>query len=39
MFAALFLISMTGILIFLFFTGLSWLLLHRWHDSMRVRER
>ncbi len=39
MFAALFLISITGILIFLFFTGLSWLLLHRWHDSMRSRER
>ena len=39
MFAALFLISLTGILIFLFFTGLSWLLLHRWHDSMRTRER
>jgi NitT/TauT family transport system permease protein len=39
MFAALFLISMTGILIFLFFTGLSWVLLHRWHDSMRARER
>lgn len=39
MFAALLLISITGILIFLFFTGLSWLLLHRWHDSMRVRER
>lgn len=39
MFAALFLISITGILIFLFFTILSWLLLHRWHDSMRSRER
>ena len=39
MFAALFLISVTGILIFVFFTGLSWLLLHRWHDSMRTRER
>ncbi len=39
MFAALFLISISGILIFLFFTGLSWLLLHRWHDSMRSRER
>ncbi len=39
MFAALFLISITGILIFLFFTGLSWVLLHRWHDSMRTRER
>ena len=39
MFAALFLISITGILIFLFFTGLSYLLLHRWHDSARGRER
>jgi NitT/TauT family transport system permease protein len=39
MFAALFLISLTGILIFLFFTSVSWLLLHRWHDSMRSRER
>jgi NitT/TauT family transport system permease protein len=39
MFAALFLISVTGILIFLFFTGLSYLLLHRWHDSARGRER
>jgi NitT/TauT family transport system permease protein len=39
MFAALLLISVTGILIFLFFTSLSWLLLHKWHDSMRTRER
>jgi NitT/TauT family transport system permease protein len=39
MFAALFLISVTGILIFLFFTGVSYLLLHRWHDSARGRER
>ncbi len=39
MFAALLLISLTGILIFLFFTGLSYLLLHRWHDSARGRER
>jgi NitT/TauT family transport system permease protein len=39
MFAALLLISLTGILIFLFFTGLSWMLLHRWHDSMRAREK
>ena len=38
MFAALFLISITGILIFLFFTGLSYLLLHRWHESARGRE-
>ena len=39
MFAALLLISVTGICIFLFFTGLSYLLLHKWHDSMRTRER
>ncbi len=39
MFAALFLISVTGICIFLFFTGVSYLLLHRWHDSARGRER
>ncbi len=37
MFAALTLISATGILIFLFFTGVSWLLLGRWHDSARDR--
>ena len=39
MFAALFLISITGITIFLFFTGVSYILLHRWHDSARTRER
>jgi NitT/TauT family transport system permease protein len=39
MFAALFLISLAGILIFVFFTGVSYLLLHRWHDSARGRER
>ena len=39
MFAALLLISVTGILIFVFFTVLSYILLHRWHDSMRTRER
>ena len=39
MFAALFLISITGILrSIVFFTALSWLLLHRWHDSARSRE-
>ena len=38
MFAALTLISVAGILIFLFFTALSWLLLGRWHDSARKRE-
>jgi NitT/TauT family transport system permease protein len=38
MFAALTLISLTGILIFLFFTLLSRLLLGRWHDSERRRE-
>ena len=38
MFAALILISLTGIVIFMFFTFVSWLLLHRWHDSARKRE-
>ncbi|GGG36523.1 ABC transporter permease [Chelatococcus composti] len=38
MFAALFLISVAGILIFLIFTALSHLLLHRWHESARRRE-
>ena len=37
MFAALALISATGILIYVFFAGLSTLLLHRWHDSARKR--
>lgn len=37
MFAALVLISLTGIAIFLFFTALSSLLLGRWHDSARSR--
>ncbi len=39
MFAALVLISIAGIAIFLFFTALSWLLLGRWHDSARQREQ
>ena len=38
MFAALVLISLTGILIYLFLTTISHLLLHRWHDSARKRE-
>lgn len=38
MFAALVLICLTGILIFLFFTLLSQLILGRWHDSARKRE-
>jgi len=38
MFAALLLISVAGILIFLFFTALSYLLLRRWHESARGRE-
>ncbi len=38
MFAALVLISVAGIAIFLFFSALSWLLLGRWHDSARTRE-
>jgi NitT/TauT family transport system permease protein len=38
MFAALLLISLTGIVIFLFFSALSHVLLRRWHDSARKRE-
>ena len=38
MYAALFLISATGILIFLFFTALTNLLLRRWHESAIQRE-
>ena len=37
MFAALALISDSGILIYLVFTVLSWALLSRWHDSARER--
>jgi NitT/TauT family transport system permease protein len=39
MFAALALISVTGILIYLTLAGVSRLLLGRWHDSARSRER
>ena len=38
MYAALILISLTGIVIFMFFTVVSWAMLHRWHDSARKRE-
>jgi NitT/TauT family transport system permease protein len=38
MFAALALISLTGIAIYLALSALSYLLLHRWHDSARSRE-
>jgi NitT/TauT family transport system permease protein len=38
MYAALFLISGAGIVIFLFFTGLTHLLLRRWHESAIKRE-
>ena len=38
MFAALLLISVTGIAIFVTLSALSHLLLHRWHDSARTRE-
>ena len=39
MFAALLLISVAGIMIYLFLTAFSYLLLRRWHDSARGRER
>jgi len=38
MFAALLLISVAGILIYLLLTAISNLLLRRWHDSARRRE-
>jgi len=38
MFAALFLIAMTGIAIYVALSALSTLLLRRWHDSARKRE-
>ncbi|MGO9742600.1 MAG: ABC transporter permease [Roseiarcus sp.] len=38
MFAALFLISAVGIIIYVVLSGLSYLLLHRWHESARTRE-
>jgi NitT/TauT family transport system permease protein len=39
MFAALLLISVAGIMIYLVLTAFSHLLLRRWHDSARGRER
>lgn len=39
MFAALFLLSIAGIVIFFALSGLSHLLLRRWHESAVVRER
>jgi NitT/TauT family transport system permease protein len=39
MFAALFLITVTGIALFLIMVGLSKLVLGRWHDSEREHER
>jgi NitT/TauT family transport system permease protein len=39
MFAAVILISITGIIIFMAFSLLSYLVLHRWHESAVRRER
>ncbi|MFO1036982.1 MAG: ABC transporter permease [Geminicoccaceae bacterium] len=38
MFAGLLLLALTGIAIYLLFTALSWLLLHKWHESALRRE-
>jgi NitT/TauT family transport system permease protein len=38
MFAGLLLLALTGVAIFLIFSWLSWLLLHRWHESAVRRE-
>jgi NitT/TauT family transport system permease protein len=39
MYAGLVLLSLSGILIFAVFTLLSWLILHKWHESAARRER
>lgn len=39
MFAAIILISVTGVMIFMFMTFLSWLFLHKWHESAIKREQ
>jgi len=39
MFAALLLLSLTGIVIFLALSALSHLALRRWHESARAREQ
>lgn len=39
MFAGLLLLALTGVAIYLLFGALSWLLLHRWHESALERER
>ena len=38
MFAGLLLLALTGVAIFMLFSWLSWLLLHRWHESAVRRE-
>jgi NitT/TauT family transport system permease protein len=38
MYAALFLLSISGVLIFALLSLVSWLVLHRWHESARRRE-
>ncbi len=39
MFAAIILISVSGVLIFMFMTFLSWLFLHKWHESAIKHEQ
>ena len=39
MYAGLALLSASGVLIFALLSGLSWLLLHKWHESATRRER
>ena len=38
MFAGLLLLALTGVAIYVVFTGLSWLLLRKWHESAVARE-
>jgi NitT/TauT family transport system permease protein len=39
MFACLLLLAFTGVAIFGLTSFISWLLLHRWHDSALARDR
>ena len=39
MFAGILLLALTGVAIYVVFTGLSWLLLRKWHESAVARER
>ena len=39
MYAALVLLSLSGVAIYAVLSGVSWLVLHRWHESALRRDR